>query len=259
MRPLWWLASAFIGGLAVFLIPVPELAGTSADGPTPAPVAAGTSTHTPTPVDVAAMVGPFFASGSTQPHSCGGVVVHSPAHDTVLTAAHCNVMAGTLFAPGYRGGSTPYGVWTVEQTLVDSHWASAQDPHFDFAVLDLAPKTRDGRTVNVEDVTGATQLGTAPPAGQHDVIYAYPYGMNDQPVTCAVTVYVDNTYPAFDCHGYPDGTSGGPWILPATTTSPAKVVGVIGGYQRGGADEYTSYTSRFGVHLANLLTQAGAT
>ncbi len=216
------------------------------------------STLTSAPLVASTSVGPWFGNDLSQPHGCVGVVVHSAVHDTVLTAAHCAIAAGMLFAPGYNEGATPYGVWRVEKSFVDSRWAATQDPDHDFAVLDMAPQRRAGKTMNIEDVTRAIPLGTTPPAGQHAIVYAYPFGINDQPVRCAVTVYIDNGYPAFDCHGFTPGTSGGPWILPATRSAPAQVVGVIGGYQTGGLSEDTSYTSHFGRDVASVLAQASA-
>lgn len=241
-----WLVTVLLGALVVPVVPAQGLADASTSMPTAAHVRG-----VPT-------VGPMFRHGLSQPHSCSGVVVHSASHNTVLTAAHCAIAAGVLFVPGYDRGSAPYGAWKVVRTYVDPHWTANQDPRWDFAVLVVASQTRSGRTVNVEDVAHAIRLGSAPPAGQRNIVWAYPYGYQDQPIRCAVTVYVHNTYPAIDCHGYTNGTSGGPWVLPSTSTSTARVVGVIGGYQRGGAYEYTSYTSRFGIDVSNLVKRAEA-
>lgn len=64
-------------------------------------------------------IGALFSPGedADQDHHCSASVVHSPGGDLVATAAHC-VYRGVLgfrtnlvFAPGYRDGTAPYGVW----------------------------------------------------------------------------------------------------------------------------------------------------
>jgi hypothetical protein len=173
------------------------------------------------------------------PHECSGSVVHSPRHDLVLTAAHC--IAGTglgyEFVPGYHDGLAPYGVWTVRRTYVNQLWAVRQDPQHDYAFLEIAP--RDGR--GIEDVVGANSLGPAPVAGQSVTVDGYVAGVDDEPIRCTSTVYYTDGYPSFDCDGFADGTSGGPWL------AGGSVVGVIGGLHQGGCTPTTSYSPAFGA------------
>lgn len=174
-----------------------------------------------------------------QPHYCTGSVVHSPGHDLVLTVAHCMVGTGVgyEFVPGYHDGQAPYGVWSVVRTYLNPAWIVSQDPQHDYAFLQVAPL--NGR--NIEDLTGANRLGDAPAAGRKVTVDGYLVGVNDRPITCRNRVYETDGYPSFDCAGFADGTSGGPWL------AGHSVVGVIGGLHQGGCTPSTSYTSAFGA------------
>lgn len=199
-------------------------------------------------------VGPLFVVSTggpvlRLPHYCSASVVHSTGHDLVLTAAHCiaGTGAGLQFAPGYHDGVSPYGVWSVLRVYVDPAWVHGQDPQRDVAVLKL---TRNNGSA-VEDSTGASaELGSAPPSGTLVTVDGYVAGRGGRPVTCTAPVYYRAGYPAFDCDGYSDGVSGGPWL------SSGKVVGVIGGLNQGGCDPAISYTSAFGPATARLVARA---
>jgi V8-like Glu-specific endopeptidase len=184
------------------------------------------------------------------PHECSGSVVHSAGHDVVLTAAHCVTGPGLgyEFAPGYHDGVSPYGRWTVRRAYVNAAWQTSHDPQHDYAFLEVAPSA--GR--NIEDVLGANRLGTAPQAGQSVTVDAYLAGVNDKPITCVTTVYYTEGYPSFDCDGFGDGTSGGPWLSGHT------VVGVIGGRQQGGCTPSTSFSSAFGADVIHDWQRASA-
>jgi hypothetical protein len=57
----------------------------------------------------------------------------------------------------------------------------------------------------------------------------------------------------FDCGGYTNGTSGGPFL---TNVSPASgdgwLIGLIGGYQQGGDSPDVSYSPRFSAAVQSL-------
>ena len=204
-------------------------------------------------------VGAVFDNGLTQPHSCSASVVLTPRGGLVLTAAHCvaGTGAGLLFAPGYVDGRTPYGVWTVQKAWVSPRWVSSQDPHDDYAFLQVAPQTRNGRTVHVQDVTGGSLLGLAPRAGTTVTSVAYPYGIDDQPITCVNRIVTTSGYPTFNCHGYPGGTSGSPFLL-THRGLPNVVVGLIGGLHQGGCYEWNSFSSPFGADTLTTYLRAAA-
>ena len=64
-------------------------------------------------------------------------------------------------------------------------------------------------------------------------------------------------YPAIDCTGLADGTSGGPWLTSGATVAPT-VVGVVGGLQQGGCSADTSYSAPFGTGITALENRAAA-
>jgi V8-like Glu-specific endopeptidase len=217
---------------------------------------------TPTAVSIAgeATVGPIFRHGLAAGHGCTGSVVASPTRDLVITAAHCvsGTAAGWLFAPGYRDGQTPYGVWTVVHAYLDPAWLSNQDPQHDYAMLQLAHQTRQGRLIGVQDIAGANLLGLAPRTGATITDVAYNAGVNDRPISCTVPTYDTEHYPTFNCHGYVGGSSGSPWLTRIPGTHLNLVRGVIGGRHQGGCYEYTSYSSAFTPEIYRLLVRAAA-
>lgn len=195
--------------------------------------------------------GPLFFAGLGHPHGCSASVVASASRDLVLTAAHCitGSGAGVQFVPGYQRGDAPFGVWTATQVYADPSWLAHQDPAHDMAILKMQPQERDGRRVGVEDVVGANLLGLEPPDGTQIRVPAYPAGIDDDPVSCASPVYRTGGYPAFDCAGYPSGTSGAPFLQSLEPSNGRQydhlVVGVIGGLHRGGCSPDTSYSAPF--------------
>jgi hypothetical protein len=219
----------------------------------------GTSTATPPNPTVGALffpsaggLGPAFGL----PHTCTGSVVHSATHDLVLTAAHCLLTPGSAlqFAPGYTNGAMPYGLWTVTKVFVNAAWNSTHDEQHDYAFLRVAPRTVGGVSRHIEDVTGANTLGLAPASGTTVTITGYRLGSNDSQFGCTSTTYLHGVYPAFDCDGFVDGTSGSPWLVGASGS--ATVVGVIGGLQQGGCTATTSYTSPFGADTVRDFQRA---
>jgi hypothetical protein len=85
---------------------------------------------------------------------------------------------------------------------------------------------------------------------------AYPAGINDQPIDCAVRAYNTGGYPSFDCAGYFGGTSGSPWLIATGNSHVSLVAGVIGGLHQGGCVDYTSYSSAFSLDTYRLWLRA---
>jgi V8-like Glu-specific endopeptidase len=195
-------------------------------------------------------VGVVFANAPSTQHDCTASVVDSPDGDMLLTAAHCvsGSGAGMVFAPGYHNGISPYGRWTVTAVYLAPGWLKSQDPQDDFAFLTVAPRAIDGRLTEIERVTGGYQLGGKPRSGEAITVLGYPTGSDDA-ITCRTTVYFTGAFPSFNCSGYVNGTSGGPWL--AHSGGRARIVGVIGGKNQGGCAASTSYTP--------LLTHAAQT
>ena len=184
--------------------------------------------------------------------------MHSTGGDLAVTAAHCVTGSGApiAFVPGYANGKAPFGVWQVAQVFTDQAWQASENPDDDVAFLRLSPAS-DG--VPVEDVTGAELLGTGTQAGLLVQVIGYPDGQ-DAPVWCVNrTKSFTLTQVEFDCDGYTDGTSGGPFLANVSAASgQGTVVGVIGGYEQGGLTQAVSYSSVFGTAVASLYLTAQA-
>jgi len=209
-----------------------------------------------------AAVGALFyeSSGKLGQHFCTASVVDSPHGDLAVTAAHCvtGVSNQIVFIPGYANGTEPYGVWQVTRVYTDQAWQSSQDPNDDVAFLQLSGTSGGGQPV--ETVTGGEQVGTSAGAavGQQLVqVVGYPDGANE-PVTCLNwTKVFSPTQLEFDCGGYPNGTSGGPFLANVSASSgQGTVIGVIGGYEQGGDTPQVSYSAVFGTAVAGLYQTA---
>lgn len=210
--------------------------------------------------DGVAAVGALFTTsgGKLATHFCTASVVHSAQGDLAVTAAHCvaNVAGEVDFVPGYHDGKAPYGRWKVTRIYTDSGWQSEQNPDDDVAFLRLA---HEGG-VAIENYTGAEQLQTGQPSRSYVQVIGYPDGAS-KPVECANwTTSFSTTQLEFDCDGYTDGTSGGPFLADIDPrTGQGTVMGVIGGYEQGGLTQSVSYAAVFGTHVAALYqTAAGA-
>jgi len=205
-------------------------------------------------------VGALFtvSAGALGKHFCTASVVHSAHGDLAVTAAHC--VAGNqgqiVFVPGYANGKEPYGTWQVTAVYTDQAWQSAQNPDDDVAFLRLSGES-DG--VPVEDITGAETLGTGGQEPALVQVIGYPDGA-DQPVSCANwTKIFSPTQLEFDCGGYADGASGGPFLADVSAASgQGTVVGVIGGYEQGGDTPEVSYAATFGAAATALYQSAEA-
>lgn len=205
-------------------------------------------------------VGALFnrtASGQLTAHYCTGSVVDSPAGDLVITAAHC--LAGKTpsqlaFIPDYGHGHGPYGVWTVSQIIEDQQWMSSSDPDDDFAFLIVH---QPGSEVAIQALTGGEALGVGESPGRTVKVAGYPDDL-DSLITCEnLALNFSPTQLEFDCGGFTDGTSGSP-LLAETGPSGnvATVIGVIGGYQRGGDTPAVSYAAKFSTQMAELYQTA---
>jgi V8-like Glu-specific endopeptidase len=206
-----------------------------------------------------AAVGVLFTTsgGKLGHHFCTASVINSPQGDLVITAAHCVTgTSGVVFVPGYDRGATPYGVWTVTKVYVDQSWRTSSDPDDDVAFLQV---DRPGSIVPIEDVTGAEQVATGTPARQLVEVVGYP-DSGDEPVVCRNwTREPMSDQLEFDCGGYTNGTSGGPFLANVNPqTGQGTVIGVIGGYEQGGLTPQISYSSMFGANVAALYQLAAA-
>jgi hypothetical protein len=193
-------------------------------------------------------VGALFTGSAGVPgsHFCTASVVDSPGGNLLITSAHCltgRVPGSVEFAPGYHRGRFPYGLLPVTAVYISRAWQVRRSIDADVAFLRVG--------TDIEQRTGALTLATGDPPGMSTVI-GYPDGRG-RPVTCTAraTWQAPGRQMKFTCGGYPDGTSGGPWII-----GGGLVYGVIGGYQQGGDVPWISYSPYFGAAVRALYERA---
>jgi V8-like Glu-specific endopeptidase len=209
-------------------------------------------------------VGALFtvSNGRLGSHFCTASVVHSPAGNLILTAAHClagysaTSPAGIAFVPGYDDGAAPAGVWLVTQIFVDQAWTATANPDDDFALLTVA---QPGSSMPIEKITGAENLGINDPSAGTVRVIGYPDNQAE-PVICQNQVSMFSpTQTQFDCDGYTTGTSGSPLLAGSGVPAAGQtVIGVIGGYQQGGDSPNISYAAVFGGNMQDLYDVAVA-
>jgi V8-like Glu-specific endopeptidase len=269
-RPLWLLrrpglavpsppasAASVLALLALALV-VLSPAGTAADAGIDAltesvPLSAASFAGTPA-------VGALLKGGPGGSHFCTASVVNSPGGDLIVTAAHCvsgyaSDPGSISFAPGYHDGRAPYGTWTVSRIDTSPQWQSDGDQDDDVAFLSVQGP--------VQKYTGAERLDPAARAisggsrGTVVRVIGYPDGQG-RPVTCQNHVtMLSPTQMEFDCRGYTDGTSGGPFLTSIdAVTGAGTISGVVGGYQQGGDTPDVSYSPAFGPDVQALYRSA---
>ncbi len=254
------LASAAAACATLVLVPADGGAAGLANRGVLAASRAPTASHTGQSFRGVAAVGALFTetAGKLDSHFCTASVVDSAHGDLVITAAHCvtDKPGQIVFVPGYANGKEPYGVWRVTAVYTDKAWQSAQDPDDDVAFLRLSDAS-DG--VPIEDITGAEQLGGRSRAPGLVQVIGYPDGAAE-PVLCVNWVKTfGSTQLEFDCGGYTNGTSGGPFLAGVSAESgQGTIIGVIGGYEQGGDTPDVSYASVFGTAVTGLYQAAEA-
>ncbi|MEW2414372.1 trypsin-like peptidase domain-containing protein [Streptomyces sp. NPDC046866] len=202
------------------------------------------------PGPTADRVGPLFAGGLSGGHFCTAAVVHSDGHDVIATAAHCLAdPQNTYFAPGYREGSAPYGVWRLTGVYVAPQWTAGQDPDADVAFATVTP-VDEGQAAYVEDAVGGFPVAAEQAADAPVTIVGYP-STEDAPLRCAnTTALYSDTQRRIDCPDLSGGTSGSPWLVGGA------VAGVLGGYEGGGSDPDVSYSAVLGDQAVELYREA---
>lgn len=188
-------------------------------------------------------IGKLFTSRGT----CSASVVSG--NDVIVTAAHCcydrgqgRWIGGFQFAPAYRDGYAPYGMFGWSSATVLNRWISVGDRRSDVCVIRLRPNSagRDvtyytgwlGRSWN----WGTTQV-------HHSVGYPGNIGGGEKMQLCVS----ESFHPSSGCGGttvlntgcsMTYGASGGPWIR--HYRSGNWVNAVVSGY------DGTSCTGSFG-------------
>jgi V8-like Glu-specific endopeptidase len=236
----------------------PTAPGKPSAGTTLARPAAPTSTHFTGVADVGTIA---YTSGG-QDHRATASVVTSPRRNLIVTAAHVLLGArDVVFIPKYHDGAKPFGDWLVDKVYIDSRYVKSHDADLDFALATI--RVRNGRTL--QSVTGANGLVTSRGFVNRVRVIGYPAAKyqpagRDEPVHCSNTTRRFRTYRyqvEFDCAGFPNGTSGSPWILRYDShTGLGYTNGVIGGYDQGGPSSSVSTTSYFDDDIKQLYATA---
>jgi V8-like Glu-specific endopeptidase len=213
------------------------------------------------PFDGTPAVGALFtlSGGQLARHFCTASVVDSPHGDLVITAAHCvtGKSPGQIaFVPGYHSGVAPFGIWLTSAVLADSAWRTSADPDHDVAFLVVH---QAGRRTPVQNLTGGEQLGIGWPTQAWVQVIGYP-DATEQPIACQnESKPLGRHQMEFDCGGYTNGTSGGPFLGRVNpSTGAGTVIGVIGGYEQGGDIASVSYSPWFGGAVQALYENAVA-
>ncbi|MFE4856522.1 trypsin-like serine peptidase [Streptomyces sp. NPDC056670] len=213
----------------------------------------------------------FWTDASGTGRTCSGSVVRSPGRNLVLSAGHClkgysgsSPKRHLAFVPQYHDGTTPFGVFPVEDNGVyvsqeyydkGEHAGAAYD--FGFAVTE---PDQDGK--RLEDAVGGVQLLTGSGYAHAPVrMIGYPGGAQ-KPLECLskTTKWVSDdaadpgTFERIACAGFVGGTSGGPMLV--ARPGGWGVVGVIGGYHTGGNTPQVSYSAYFGAATQALYRAA---
>lgn len=208
----------------------------------------------------------FYKGTDERSHYCTGFLVNSATKNLIMMAAHCNPGTWMAFVPAYRDDgrtAAPFGVWPVLKGYKDARYAatgSGTDYDYAFAKLGANAAGKQlgdilhGNTLTVTPtyyntwaaVTGYPKVGPAPA---------------DRPITCwaPTTKLAGYHQMVFLCRGFYGGTSGSPWLIgydPKTNTG--KVVGLIGGYEAGGPNSWTSYSPIFTSATITLYNYAVA-
>jgi len=218
-------------------------------------------TPTATPFGGAPTIGVLFYTTGSGAHFCTASVVDSKRENLIMTAAHCVYSSGYSvnieFVPGYHDGRRPYGTWLIQAVVVAKGWRQRHDPDLDFAFLTVVAPGGSGRPI--QRVTGGLQLGIDRGYARWIRLVGYNNAGAD-PVRCANhSSEFRSGQMVFYCHGYRDGTSGGPWVIGLTRRGTGTLFGVIGGYQDGGDYDWASYSAAFGASALGLYRQAEAT
>lgn len=224
-----------------------------------APAQDGTA-YTPRRTDENARIGTVFEKDDHGAHFCTASVVQSPGRNMLITAAHCAFDADAgkpvddlVFAPGYRNGDEPTGLWRVNKVVVDGRWAKSQDEDLDVAFLTVDPK--DGK--NIQDVLGGNSLGIDRGFNNEVKITGYPTS-RDTPISCQNrTTKFSDAQLRIQCTDFEGGTSGSPWLADYDPKSrTGTVIGILGGHEGGGDEDDVSYAAYFDNDIAKLYQRA---
>jgi hypothetical protein len=190
---------------------------------------------------------------------CTASVVPSPRGNLLVTAAHClgrTLGSPVLFAPYYHDHDAPLGEWRVTGQAFAPGWFPHENVNLDFAFLTVRG--------DVQARAGAEAIGYSAPVPA--MVRVEGYSRAGRLIVCSrrpgVLAEAGQPELTFACPGYANASSGGPFLTGINQRSGlGTIVGLIGGYQRGGASPSLSYSSPFGqvIHrlYRSIISQPG--
>ncbi|MFE7973831.1 trypsin-like serine peptidase [Streptomyces shenzhenensis] len=239
---------ALFGAMVLLAVTSASVAAAD-DGPGPLGVTA-VAAETRQSVRVGALFDADRGSVPDAGHYCTASVVHSPQGNLLVTAAHCvdGDPSDLVFAPGYRDGRAPYGLWQVGERFLPDGWTEGQDEDSDVAFALVA----DEGGKRIEDVVGANRFAPGTATGATAVtVTGYP-DSGEVPISCSDRPSAHSpTQQRIGCPGFTGGTSGSPWV-----NGDHEVVGVLGGHEQGGSTADVSYSVVLGTEAAELYRDA---
>lgn len=205
--------------------------------------------------------------------SCSATVVRSLARNLLITAGHCLVLSGgkpawsenVVFAPAYRDGAAPFGLFAAARLRVLRRFAFDPIAALDVGAVSLAP----GPAGLIQDSLGARGISFNRPFGKYKKsktrfqVFGYPgepaaaYDA-ERPILCNARFKGFERFSASPVVGpcaMKQGSSGGGFVLKGGTLNsivshgPCAVVetcGVIAGTYFGD-EAYTVYAKAGGV------------
>ncbi|MEI5136373.1 trypsin-like serine protease [Streptomyces libani] len=216
--------------------------------------------YTPRRTEQNARVGAVFEKDDSGDHFCTASVVQSPGRNMLITAAHCafdsdgkTPVNDLVFAPDYRDGDEPTGLWKVKKVILNDRWAKSNDEDLDVAFLVLDKK----KGKEIQDVLGGNTLGIDRGYDNEVKITGYPTS-RDTPISCQNrTTKFSDTQLRIRCTDFEGGTSGSPWLADYDPKShTGTVIGVLGGHKGGGDEDDVSFAAYFDDDIAALYKRA---
>jgi V8-like Glu-specific endopeptidase len=208
----------------------------------------------------------FYKGKDMRAHYCTAFLVTSASKNLIMMAAHCDPGSWMAFVAGYRiNGKTtaPWGVWPVLKAYTDARFRSTgAGTDYDYA---FAKVGRNAAGRQIQDIIHGNTLAVTPTyRNAWAAVTGYPKAGSapaNRPVTCWAPTrkLAGYTQMVFLCRGFYGGTSGSPWLIgfnPRTNTG--KAIGLIGGYEAGGPNSWTSYSPIFTRNTMTLYRYAVA-
>ena len=169
--------------------------------------------------------GTIYYSDSTGDYACSGTAVTSPTESAVFTAGHCvhDQTGGwaeqMVFVPGYRNGSTPYGVFPAHTLAAVTPWTQNQNHNYDYGGV-LVGTNSAGTSLQL--AVGARGIAFNQPREQTFQAWGYP---GEPPFDGERSFVCESAYGGDD--PFPDpgpsamgigcdmtrGASGGGWVI----------------------------------------------